>query len=70
MAIDSAEKRQDIVGVGRPYLRSQFPIATPDEQWRVAIGLAYSGNALSAAIGQNVPGSRHRRRSRSRTIYR
>ena len=55
MAIDTTEKRYNIVGVGRPYLRTQFPQTTPDEEWRVAIGNAYSGNALSsggAAINQ------------------
>lgn len=48
MAIDTAEKRQNLTGVGRPYLRSQFPVATPDEEWRIATGNAYGGNALSA----------------------
>lgn len=48
MAIDSAEKRQNLGVVARPYKRAHFPIATPDEEWRIATGNAYGGNALSA----------------------
>lgn len=48
MAIDSAEKRQNVTGVGRPYMRSQFPIATPDQEWRVSVGLSYGGNTIAA----------------------
>jgi hypothetical protein len=53
MAIDDKEKRQNVIGVGRPFLRNHFPIATPDEQWRIASGLAYGGNALSPPAGEN-----------------
>jgi len=49
MAIDTAEKRQNITGCGRPYMRSHFPIATPDQEWRIASGHAYSGNSLSVS---------------------
>ena len=51
MAIDTAEKRQNITGCGRPYMRSHFPVATPDEEWRIFSGNAYGGNTLSAVGG-------------------
>ncbi len=47
MGIDSKEKRQGITGVGRPYIRDKFPVATPDEEWRIFSGLAYGGNVLT-----------------------
>ena len=50
MAIDTKEKRANIPGVGRPWMRDKFPVATPDEQWRIASGLTYGGNALSATV--------------------
>lgn len=63
MALDSLEKRRNVPGVGRPWMRVQHPVATPDEQWRIAVGLAYGGNALSppsAGVGRllliNPPG--------------
>jgi len=46
--IDSKEKRQGITGVGRPYIRDKFPVAVPDEEWRIFSGNAYGGNALAA----------------------
>lgn len=49
MAIDTKEKRAGSLGVGRPWMRDKFPVATPDEQWRIASGNAYGGNALSPA---------------------
>lgn len=54
MAIDTKEKRANVIGVGRPYLRNKFPVATPDEQWRIASGNAYGGNALSPAVGGRI----------------
>jgi len=51
MAIDSKEKRQAIFSVGRIWNRNTFPVATPDEQWRLSVGNAYGGNALSPAVG-------------------
>ena len=45
--IDSKEKRQGITGVGRPYIRDKFPVATPDEEWRIFSGNAYGGNSLA-----------------------
>ena len=39
-----------VVGVGRPWMRSKFPIATPDEEWRISSGLAYGGNALTPGV--------------------
>ncbi len=47
MAIDSKEKRASVLGVGRPWVRDKFPVATPDEEWRISSGNAYGGNALS-----------------------
>lgn len=49
MALDSKEKRAGVIGVGRPWMRDKFPIATPDEQWRATSGLTYGGNALTLA---------------------
>lgn len=54
MAIDTVEKRYAVMGVGRPYMRVVFPIATPDEEWRISVGNAYGGNALSAGAGPAV----------------
>lgn len=51
MAIDSKEKRAGVFGVGRPWQRSIFPVATPDEQWRIGVANAYGGNALSPPVG-------------------
>jgi len=50
MAIDSKEKRAGALGVGRPWMRDKFPVATPDEQWRIASGHAYGGNVLSPPV--------------------
>lgn len=49
MAIDTREKRAAITGVGRPFMRDKLPDATKDEEWRIASGLAYGGNALTPA---------------------
>jgi hypothetical protein len=50
MAVDSQEKRQNASGVGRSWMRgSRFPVGATDEQSRIASGLGYGGNALSAA---------------------
>lgn len=51
MAIDTKEKRAAVLGVGRPYMRDKFPVATPDEEWRISSGNAYGGNALSPPAG-------------------
>ncbi len=48
MAIDSKEKRAAVLGVGRSWMRDKFPVATPDQEWRISSGNAYGGNALSA----------------------
>lgn len=50
MAIDSAEKRQNIAGCGRIFMRSHFPRATPDAEWRIAGGIAYGGNPIASLI--------------------
>lgn len=47
MAIDDKEKRAAVLGVARPWMRDKFPVATPDEEWRISSGNAYGGNALS-----------------------
>jgi len=47
MAIDTKEKRAGVLGVGRPWVRDKLPTADLDEQWRIASGNAYGGNALS-----------------------
>lgn len=51
MAIDSKEKRAAVLGVARPWMRDKFPVATPDEEWRMSSGNAYGGNVLSPAVG-------------------
>lgn len=51
MAIDSKEKRQAIFGIARPWQRNTFPVATPNEQWRMSVGNVYGGNALSPFVG-------------------
>jgi hypothetical protein len=55
VAIDSKEKRVAVIGVGRPWARDIFPVATPDEEWRINVGLAYGGNALSPPAGAFEP---------------
>ncbi len=52
MALDTKEKRASVIGVGRPWMRDKFPIATPDEQWRATSGLTYGGNALTPGAGR------------------
>ncbi len=53
MAIDTREKRENIPGIGRPWMRAHHT-ETIDEQWRIGVGLAYGGNVLSAG-SQVVP---------------
>ncbi len=48
MAIDTREKRASVPGVGRPWMRGKNPNASKTQAWRLATGLAYAGNALSA----------------------
>lgn len=48
MPIDTKEKRAAVFGVGRPWMRDKFPVATPDDEWRISSGNAYGGNALTA----------------------
>lgn len=50
MALDTQEKRMAAAGAGRPFMRAHFPVATPDEEWRISIGIAYGGNALTPAM--------------------
>jgi hypothetical protein len=49
MALDTAQKRMMVPGVGRPWMRAVFPVATPTEAWRLNVGNTYGGNALSGA---------------------
>jgi len=48
MAIDSVEKRKNVPGVGRPWMRHPLSITPTDEQARIARGNAYGGNTLGA----------------------
>ncbi|GMQ92502.1 MAG: hypothetical protein BMS9Abin11_1834 [Gammaproteobacteria bacterium] len=57
MAIDSKKKRVAVLGVARPFMRDKFPVATPDEEWRISSGNAYGGNALSPVTGGRIMGS-------------
>ena len=50
MALDSLEKRRTVPGVGRPWMRMKHPVATPDVQWRMAVGLTYGDVALAQEI--------------------
>jgi hypothetical protein len=45
--IDTREKRAAVLGVARPWMRSKFPQASKDQEWRMASGNTYGGNALS-----------------------
>lgn len=47
MGLDTQEKRMAATGVGRPWMRAKLPGAN-DQEWRIASGNAYGGNALSA----------------------
>lgn len=57
MALDTREKRENVPGVGRPWLRAHHT-ETIDEQWRIGVGLAYGGNALSAAANDAIEQAR------------
>jgi len=36
-------------------MRDKFPVATPDEEWRMSSGNTYGGNALSPAdVGTGI----------------
>ncbi len=51
MAIDTREKRENVPGIGRPWMRAHHT-ETIDEQWRISVGLAYGGNALTPGVGR------------------
>ena len=57
MALDDKEKRAAVLGVGRPWMRSHFPVATPDQEWRMSVGNTYGGNALSPVVGGRIMSS-------------
>lgn len=65
MAIDSQQKRMSVVGVGRPYMRAQFPVTTPTAEWRANVGNVYSGNTFDGGApaatqdGKMVTPARH-----------
>jgi hypothetical protein len=54
MALDTQEKRMNVVGVGRPWLRTKLPGAK-DQAWRVASGNAYGGNEIAAPVEPDEP---------------
>lgn len=64
MAIDTKEKRATVLGVGRPWMRDKFPVATPDEEWRISSGNAYGGNALTPVVVSASFGKRARKSKR------
>lgn len=41
MALDTAAKRQAVPGVGRPWMRGQFPSAGKGREWRSSAALSY-----------------------------
>ncbi len=41
MALDTAAKRAAVAGVGRPWMRGQFPSAGKGREWRSSVGLSY-----------------------------
>ncbi len=49
MALDTKEKRMNVVGVGRPWMRAKLP-GTNDQAWRVASGNGYGGNTIAAPV--------------------
>lgn len=53
MALDTREKRENVPGIGRPWMRAHHT-ETIDEQWRISVGLAYGGNALTPAVGGRI----------------
>ena len=54
MAIDTQEKRMSAIGHGRVCMRAQFPVATPDEQWRIGVGITYSAFTLGTPAPASV----------------
>jgi len=65
MAIDTPVKRAAVPGAGRPWMRSQSPVAGKTREWRASVGNAYpvanfqdpSGVAEQLlSIGSNLTG--------------
>ena len=56
MALDTPEKRQSVPGVGRPWHRVVFPIATPDVQWRASVGNSWGANGIEGPGGGRIMG--------------
>jgi hypothetical protein len=69
MALDSKEKRQAVPSVGRVWARNTFPVATPDEQWRMSVGNSYGGNALSAGLSTIISQARSLSRFVSTRVF-
>ena len=49
MAMNTQQRRMSATGVGRPFMRAVFPVATPTAAWRQNVGMAYAGITLAAA---------------------
>ena len=41
MALDSLQKRRSVPGVGRIWMRTQHPVASPTGAWRSNVALSY-----------------------------
>lgn len=55
MALNTREKRANSLGVGRIWMRgARVAVGASDEQARIATGLGYGGNALSAVAAVAV----------------
>ncbi len=57
MALDSETKRQAVPGVGRPWMRGQFPVSAKDRGWRSSVANSYPvANFQSPVAGGVVIG--------------
>lgn len=54
MALDSAAKRQAVSGVGRPWMRGQFPSTGKGREWRSSVGLSYPVADFQSPAGGTV----------------
>ncbi len=60
MALDTREKRANVLSVGRPWMRDKFPLEgadTIDEQWRAASANSGGPNALTPTVGGRIMSS-------------
>jgi hypothetical protein len=51
VAIDSAEKRKSVAGIGQWWFPSVFPNASLNQEWRQAVGHGYSGILAQGPAG-------------------